>query len=88
MISGWATGTYQISFAAAQRGNYQASRQDFQVLVDGQDVGTYTPTGTSYARYTTTAFTVAAGAYYRVPGLDTAGGDNTAFLDDVHILLA
>ena len=33
------------------------------MLVDGQDVGTYTPTGTSYARYTTTAFTVAAGAH-------------------------
>ena len=89
MISGWATGTYQISFAAAQRGNYQASRQDFQVLVDGQDVGTYTPTGTSYARYTTTAFTVAAGAHtIEFRGLDSAGGDNTAFLDDVHILLA
>ena len=89
MISGWATGTYQISFAAAQRGNYQASRQDFQVLVDGQDVGTYTPIGTSYARYTTTAFTVAAGAHtIEFRGLDSAGGDNTAFLDDVHILLA
>ena len=79
----------QISFAAAQRGNYQASRQDFQVLVDGQDVGTYTPTGTSYARYTTTAFTVAAVAHtIEFRGLDSAGGDNTAFLDDVHILLA
>ena len=59
------------------------------MLVDGQDVGTYTPTGTSYARYTTTAFTVAAGAHtIEFRGLDSAGGDNTAFLDDVHILLA
>ena len=72
MISGWAAGTYQISFAAAQRGNYQASRQDFQVLVDGQDVGTYTPIGTSYARYTTTAFTVAAGALLSSSGAWTA----------------
>ena len=33
-VAGWAAGSYVISFDAAQRGNYQASRQDFQVLVD------------------------------------------------------
>ena len=34
-VAGWAAGTYVLTFDAAQRGNYQASRQDFQVLVDG-----------------------------------------------------
>ena len=33
--AGWAAGSYTLSFCAAQRGNDQASRQDFQVLVDG-----------------------------------------------------
>ena len=47
-VAGWAAGTYALTFDAAQRGNYQASRQDFQVLVDGVVVGTFTPAGTSY----------------------------------------
>ena len=44
-VAGWAAGNYRITFAAAQRGNYQPSRQDFQVLVDGIVVGTFTPVG-------------------------------------------
>ena len=66
-------------------GNYQASRQDFNVLVDGVVVGTFTPAGTSYQPYTTAVFTVTAGAHtIKFQGLDTAGGDNTAFIDDRH----
>ena len=73
-----------ITFDAAQRGNYQASHQDFQVLVDGVVVGTFTPTGTAYQGYTTAAFTVTAGSHtIKFQGLDSAGGDNTAFVDDV-----
>jgi hypothetical protein len=85
-VPGWAAGTYQVSFNAAQRGNYQASQQDFQVLVDGKVVGTFTPTGTGYAPYTTVAFTVAAGTHtVAFQGLDSAGGDNTAFIDNVQL---
>jgi glucose/arabinose dehydrogenase len=85
-IAGWAAGTYQLSFAAAQRGNYQAAWQDFQVLVDGAVVGTFTPSGTAYTRDTTAAFAVAAGAHtITFRGLDSAGGDNTALVDDVRI---
>ena len=47
-VAGWAAGSYVLTFYAAQRGNYQASRQDFSVLVDGVVVGTFTPSGTSY----------------------------------------
>ena len=47
-VAGWAAGSYVLTFEAAQRGNNQASRQDFQVLVDGIVVGTFTPSGTSY----------------------------------------
>ena len=42
-VAGWAAGSYVISFDAAQRGNFQASRQDFQVLVDGAVVGPSRP---------------------------------------------
>jgi hypothetical protein len=83
-VAGWAAGSYVLTFDAAQRGNYQASRQDFQVLVDGSVVGTFTPSGTSYQTYTTSAFTVTAGSHtIKFQGLDSAGGDNTAFIDNV-----
>ena len=82
-------GTYSITFYAAQRANYQASRQDFGVLVDGVGVGTFTPSGTSYAAFTTAAFTVAAGSHtIAFQGLDSAGGDNTAFVDQVVVAMA
>ena len=29
-VAGWAAGSYRLTFYAAQRGNYQASRQDFR----------------------------------------------------------
>ena len=66
------------------RGNFQASKQDFEVLVDGIVVGTFTPSGTSYQSYSTSAFTVTAGSHtIAFQSLDTAGGDNTAFVDQV-----
>ena len=46
-VSNWTAGSYVLTFDAAQRGNDQASRQDFSVLVDGTVVGTFTPSGTS-----------------------------------------
>jgi hypothetical protein len=86
-VSGWAAGTYVVTFEAAQRGNWQASQQDFQVLVDGAVVGTFTPAGTTYQAYATAAFTVSAGAHtIAFQALDTAGGDNTAFVDAVQIV--
>ena len=46
-----AAGTYQLTFSAAQRANFQASQQDFRVVVDGVVVGTFTPSGTSYTSF-------------------------------------
>ena len=87
--SGLAAGSYQITFDAAQRANWQASRQDFGVLLDGTVVATFTPMGTSYAAYATAVFAVAAGTHtITFQGLDSAGGDNTAFVDDVRFLSA
>src|SRR4029079_11602144 len=33
-VSNWSAGSYVLTFNAAQRGNHQASRQDFEVLID------------------------------------------------------
>ncbi len=86
-VTGWAPGSYRITFSAAQRGNVQASHQNFDVLVDGVVVGTFTPSGTSYQSSSTTVFSVAEGAHtITFQGLDSAGGDNTAFVDDVSIV--
>ncbi len=86
VVAGMAAGTYELTFDAAQRGNYLLSQQDVQVLVDGVVVDTFTPPGTSYASYATDAFTVAAGSHtIAFQGLDTIGGDNTALIDDVEM---
>ena len=87
-VTGWAAGSYVLTFDAAQRGNYQASHQDFEVLVDGTVISTFTPSGTSYLSYSTVAFTVTAGSHtITFQGLDSAGGDNTAFVDAVSIAI-
>ena len=47
----------------------------------------FTPSGTSYQSYTTAAFTVTAGSHtITFQGLDSAGGDNTAFIDQVVVI--
>jgi hypothetical protein len=79
-------GSNVITFDAAQRGNFQASQQDFEVLVDGGVVGTFTPAGTAYQRFATATFTATAGTHTVIfQGLDSAGGDYSAFLDDIRI---
>ncbi len=79
-------GSYHISFYAAQRKGVNKSVQNFQVLIDGDVVGTFTPTGFEYKRYSSGAFTVAAGSHVLTfQGLDSNGGDNTAFIDVVAI---
>src|SRR5262249_56289269 len=81
-----AAGTYNIGFSAAQRANVQSSSQTFQVLIDGTVVGTFTPTGISYAGYNTNSFSVTAGAHtLAFVGLDPDGQDNTAFIDQMRI---
>jgi hypothetical protein len=81
----FAAGTFVISFSAAQRANFQASMQTFQVLVDGSVVGTFNNlTGTSYTSLNTAPFTVAAGKHLvTFQATDLAGGDNTVLLDQL-----
>ena len=85
-VGDFSTGRYQVSFAAAQRRPYQTSVQDFQVLFDGSVIATFTPSSTSYQTYTTPDFAVMAGQHILgFRGLNTAGGDNTAFIDQVSV---
>ncbi len=88
-ISNWLPGNYRIRFQSAQRGNYQASYQDLDVLVDGASVGTVRPSGSAFASYLSGNFTVTAGAHsIGFRGRNSMGGDNTAFIDAVSIELA
>jgi hypothetical protein len=79
-------GTYAIKFNAAQRGNLP-SAQTFQVLIDGNVVGTFNNlSGTGYTLLTTSSFGVATGQHQiAFQGTNLNGGDNTAFIDDVSI---
>lgn len=88
-VAGWSTSPYVISFQAAQRNTYGVQAEDFAVQVDGVTVGTFKPAGGYYSTLTTAPFSVAAGSHVvKFVGLDTAGGDNTAFLDSIAITLA
>jgi RHS repeat-associated protein len=79
-------GSYQIGFQSAQRSTVNTHPQIFNVLVDGNVVGSFTPTGTTYQGYYTGVFTVAAGSHtITFQGVNSAGGDNTALIDSVFI---
>jgi fibronectin type 3 domain-containing protein len=81
-------GTYALSFWAAQQNNSpQSAQQDFEVLVDGSVVGRFTPPSAGvYTRYSTGSFPLASGPHtIEFLGLDSAGGNNTAFIDDVKL---
>ena len=59
------------------------------MLIDGLAVGIFTPSGTSYQTYTTAPFTVTAGSHtITFQGLDSAGGDNTALIDQIVVVEA
>ena len=80
--------SYTIVFAAAQRGNY-GGVQDFQVFLDTTLLGAFTPGSSSYADFTTAAITPGAGSHtLRFVGINSAGGDDTAFIDNVRVTVS
>jgi RHS repeat-associated protein len=86
-VTGFQTGTsYTISFRAAQRGNGSHGGQDFDVYLDATLLGTFRPPGSVYAEMSTAVFTTTSGTHtLKFVGRNTAGGDNTAFIDDVRL---
>lgn len=87
-VSGFQVGTkYVVTFSAAQRGNCcNAGGLDFQVFVDNTPLGTFKPLGTNYVAAAANIFTATAGTHtLKVVGLNSSGGDNTAFIDNIQI---
>jgi hypothetical protein len=84
-ITGWVPGTYQLSFYAAERENYNAAApQGILVEIDGMAVLTVTPAGPSYESFLTPLFTVAVGTH-SIAFQGLTPGDTTAFLDAVTV---
>jgi len=83
-IDGFVSGSYTLTFDAAQRSNF-GGRQDFAVQLDDVVVGVFEPAGYRYREMRAT-FTAAAGTHtLTFIGLDTVGGDNTAFIDKIRL---
>ena len=83
-----ATGSYQISVTAAQRGNHTGgSHEEVEVEVDGTVVGTFTPSSATYATYVLGPINLVAGGHtITFVGIDPSGADYTALLDQASIL--
>ncbi len=84
-ISGLMIGnTYYVTFAAAQRpgGLTYGGMEDFSVLWNGTSLGTFLPSSTSFSFFATAGFTATAtSGTLEFKGMDTVGGDQTAFID-------
>ena len=82
-------GQVQVMLQAAQRGNccgQGGSAQDFEVLIDNTSLGVFRPSGTSYEDVIAAVSGVTAGAHtLKLVGRDSAGGDNTVFIDNVRV---
>jgi PKD repeat protein len=80
-------GNYAIQFLTAQR--TYGVQQVVRVSVDGQSVGDFTPVINKYNTYVSGTFSVAAGSHtITFAGIDPSGGDATAFIDNVRLVLA
>lgn len=83
-VAGLNAGAYRLEFKGARRGNY-GGVNDFRITVDGVAAGRYAPSTTSYQVFAAT-FAVEAGAHViAFEGINSAGGDNTALLDDFRL---
>jgi len=76
--------SYQLSLSAAQRGNWNMSRQVVEVYVDATLVGTITPSGSSYEKIALPALNISAGNH-KLAFKGTAIDDSTVFLDDISV---
>jgi uncharacterized delta-60 repeat protein len=86
-------GLYAVAYQAAQRhwdgDPGHDTNQNLQILIDGvaADIPDVYPATTTWAQYRTDAFTVTPGPHtLTIAGLNSAGGYNCAFLDDVQLV--
>ncbi|QGQ95203.1 hypothetical protein EHS13_10045 [Paenibacillus psychroresistens] len=78
-------GSYRIAFQAAKRTNF-GGQQSFDVYVDSTNVGSYTPATATFSAYNSSNFTVSAGTH-TIKFVGTTTSDNTAFVDDVKVIM-
>jgi hypothetical protein len=80
----FSTGTYSLTFQAAQRA--VDGGETFNVLVDGQVVGSFHPGGASYSTFTTNHFALSAGSHtIEFLGAGGAGSKQTALIDNLRL---
>ncbi|HEY4414982.1 MAG TPA: family 78 glycoside hydrolase catalytic domain [Verrucomicrobiae bacterium] len=74
--------TYTLTYSAAQR---PGSSQSWNVKLDNTVIQANNPGSTSYTTYSTTFVAIAVSHTLAFVGTDSAGGDNTVFIDAVRI---
>lgn len=79
-----ANANYQLSLAAAARGNWNQEIQVVEVFLDNIKVGSFAPT-TTYYQNIVLSFTVSAGSH-RLSFRGTAPSDSTTFIDNVALV--
>jgi Glycosyl hydrolase catalytic core/Concanavalin A-like lectin/glucanases superfamily/Putative Ig domain/Protein of unknown function (DUF642) len=79
---------YSVTFAAAQRAQYQNGGQTWSVKIDNTVIANFSPamSATNYVDYMTNFTASAATHTLAFVGTDLPGGDNTVFLDNVRIM--
>jgi|GEM_PF-638593 len=83
---GFPAGRYKLSFEAARRGF--GGQQSFDVYFDEAKIGSYTPTSQDFKAFKTAGFEVASTGSHTIKfAATTTSGDNTAFIDDVKLIL-
>jgi hypothetical protein len=89
-VSNWQAGTlYTLTMSVARRAqgcSFGAClNEDFEVKLDNQVLGTYTATDTNYVDVPFTFSTTAGSHTLSIVGIDSLGGDNTAFIDNLRL---
>jgi len=78
-------GTYSLVVSAASRGGpYNQKLQIVHAWLDGKDIGTFSPSATSY-QTTTLTFAATAGSHV-LSFRGSVAADATAFIDDIVII--
>jgi hypothetical protein len=85
-IGGFVDSAYTLTFSAARRLS-GGGNQDFEVQLDALTLGTFEPASTIYENLSASFIATPGTHTLTFLGLDTAGGDNTTFIDNLKLVL-
>jgi len=77
------SGNYTLSLSTAQRGNWNVASQQAYVYLDGNFIGSISPSSATF-QTTTISFSASQGSH-RLSFTSVVGGDSTLFLDRISI---